>query len=84
MLLPYSGPPLIKSLLLSTETTGLSSDLLHFKITAQTEILNKPWSRKEKVKQTYGFSKSNGDHRKWTSQITVFNKTNNKRKLVAK
>lgn len=40
----------LNSLLLSTGTTGLSSYLLHLKITAQTEILNEPRSRKEKVK----------------------------------
>lgn len=41
---------LCSSLNKATDTTGPSSYLLHLKITAQTEILNEPWSGKEKVK----------------------------------
>lgn len=50
MLLLYSALALIRRLLLSTDTTGPSSYLLHVKITAQTEILNEPWSGEEKAK----------------------------------
>jgi len=42
------------------------------------------WKGESKSVQTYTLIKSNGDNRKWTSHIIVFNKTNNKRKLMAK
>lgn len=35
---------------MSTDTTGPSSNVLHFQITALTEILNEPWSAKKQVK----------------------------------
>lgn len=52
-----SALALIRRLLLSTETTGPCSYLLHLKITAQTEILNELWNGKEKVK-VYGHTAS--------------------------
>lgn len=35
----------------ANDTTGSSSYLVHLLITAQTEILNEPWSGKWKVKE---------------------------------